>query len=181
MFIPISFRTSFEDVYNITEYTVPEYTGTRLAPTGNNVYIHFCFFEELTSSEEGGAIYCCVQRLLVEQSSFISCKTSDDRGGGIYSSSSQCVLSKICAFKCYSTYSYDSCAEGEEDPYFYCSYYSDGQFAYISASRNITCKNHVNDSSITHTLKDSTDPQYPLYLDDGNILCTSVNLTKNEC
>ena len=181
MFIPISFRTSFEDVYNITEYTVPEYTGTRLEPTGNNVYIHFCFFEELTSSEDGGAIYCrgSVQRLLVEQSSFISCKTSDDRGGGICSYSSQCVLSKICAFKCYSTYSYDRCIE-EEDPWF-CSYSSDGQFAYISAKYDITCKNHVNDSSITHTLKDNTDPRFALCLYDGNILCTSVNLTNNEC
>ena len=99
--------------------------------------------------------------MLVEQSSFISCITSYTHGGGIRSDSGRCVLSRICAFNCCSTY----------------NDYSFGQFAYIYSN----IKNNVNDSSITHTLKKGTNPCYALYLRYGNILCTSVNLTNNEC
>jgi hypothetical protein len=79
----------------------------------------------------------------------------------MYSYSGQCVLSRICAFNCCST---------SND-------YSWGQFAHI----NSNIKNNVNDSSITHTLKRGTEPRYALHLQYGNILCTSVNLTNNEC
>ena len=99
--------------------------------------------------------------MLVEQSSFISCITSYTYGGGICSYSGQCVLSRICALNCCSTYNGNSY----------------GQFAWI----NSNIQNNVNDSSITHTLKKGTRPCYALHLHDGNILCTSVNLTNNEC
>jgi len=80
----------------------------------------------------------------------------------MYSDSGRCVLSRICAFNCCST---------RND-------YSYGQFAYI----NSFIKNNVNDSSITHTLKkEGAYPCEAMRLQYGNILCTSVNLTNNEC
>jgi len=168
MFNLLSLKTTFEDVYG-SDYSPQEYTGTeyteRIDVSGNeSVYVHECVFRDITNNAYGGALYCSdiVQRLLIEQSSFISCITSENYGGGIYSRSEQCVLSRICAFNCCSTYN---------------NGISRGQFAYI----NSNIKNNVNDSSITHTLKRGTYPWYALCLDYGNILCTSVNLTNNEC
>jgi len=163
----LSPKTSFEDVYE-SDYIPQEYTGheytQRIDASGNeSVYIHDCVFRDISSYSNGGALYCSnnVQRLLVEQSSFISCITSYTYGGGICSYSGQCVLSRICAFNCCSTY----------------NGYSYGQFAYI----NSTIQNNVNDSSITHTLKRGKYPWCTLRLDYGNILCPSINLTNNEC
>jgi hypothetical protein len=166
-------KRTFADVYgpdcNATDYTGPEYT-TRLAPVERDVYVHNCVFGNISSSEDGGALFCSssVYRLLVAQSSFISCKTSSKFGGGICfesTSKGQCVLSRICAFNCYSTISN-----------------SNGQFARIRTSFGINYKNHINDSSITHTLKvGSIFPWYTLCLYYGIILWPSVNLTNNEC
>jgi len=166
-------KRTFEDVYgsgyNITEYAEPEYTN-RLNPTANNVYVHDCVFLYCSSSSNGGALYCSsnVYKLLVEQSSFISCRTSFE-GGGIYFRSvtyGECVLSKICGFNCSLTYSGNNW----------------GQFAYITTkSNNITSKNHVNDSSITHSLKNCDDSKYSLRLNSGQILCPSINITNNVC
>ena len=167
MFHLLSLKTSFEDVYGLDyspqEYTGPEYKERTDASGNESVYVHDCVFRDISSSVDGGALYCSssVQRLLVEQSSFISCITSYTYGGGMYSYSGQCVLSRICAFNCCSTRNGDSF----------------GQFAYI----NSNIQNNVNDSSITHTLKRGTYPRYALCLERGNILCTSVNLTNNEC
>jgi hypothetical protein len=166
-------KRTFSDVYeqgdNATIYSGQEYTVTPLTPNASDVYVYDCFFHNCSSSSNGGALCCSssVCRLLVEQSSFISCKISSLYGGGIYISntySGGCVLSRICAFNCYSTNS--------------SSY---GQFAYIRINNSINNKNHVNDSSITHTLKKGTNPYYALRLNLGNILCPSVNLTNNEC
>jgi hypothetical protein len=105
--------------------------------------------------------------LLVERTSFISCRTTDN-GGGIFfysSSNGQCVLSRICGFNCSSTLSDNSY----------------GQFAEINTKNDFTYKNHVNDSTFTHSSKTGTQPRFALELNNGNILCPSVNLTNNEC
>ena len=136
MFILVSFKTTFEDVYgsgcNPQEYTGTEYTERINESSFENVSVRDCVFRNISSSENGGALYCSssVHRLLVEQSSFISCITSYIYGGGIRSNSRQCVLSRICAFNCCSTNSSNS--------------NSYGQFAYI----NTNDKNHVNDTQL---------------------------------
>jgi hypothetical protein len=169
-------RTSFSDFYgpgqtNIRQYAESKYGGT-INPTDQNVHVHDCFFHFCSSSSSGGALYCSsnVYKLLVEQSSFISCRASYG-GGGIYFSNQQygeCVMSKICGFNCSLTYSGSSSCWG--------------QFAYISIkNNNITYKNHVNDSSITHSLKNCNDSKYSLRLNFGQILCPSVNITNNVC
>ena len=106
MFNLIALKTTFEDVYG-SDYSPQEYTGTeytgRIDVSGNeSVYVHDCIFRDITSNAYGGALYCSssVDRLLVEQSSFISCITSYTHGGGMYSYSGQCVLSRICSFNC---------------------------------------------------------------------------------
>jgi hypothetical protein len=106
--------------------------------------------------------------LLVEQTSFISCKTTSSYGGGIYfysTTNGECILSKICGFDCSSKYS----SGGE------------GQFTYIYTRNSPTFKNHLNDSSITHSLNGYTGTLSAIFLWYGNILCPSVNSTNNVC
>ena len=144
MLILLSFKTTFKEVYGEghepQEYTGHEYTERINASSYNNIYVHDCVFRDISSSNNGGAL-CCngnVHKLHIEQSSFISCSTSD-RGGGIYfdsTTSGQCVLSRICAFDCSAT--------------------DYGQFAFIFTNNNISYLNNVNKTSIMHILKKST-------------------------
>jgi hypothetical protein len=168
-------KTDFADFYgpgytNVKQYTDPKYT-VGIAPTDQNVYVHDCLFQSCSSSSSGGAISCSssVYKLLVYQASFISCTTSNNRGGGVYLESTtygECIFSRICGFNCSSTYSSGS---------------SHGQFAYISIKNDATYKSHVNDSSITHSLGVSTNSWDTLSIRSGNILFPSVNITNNVC
>jgi hypothetical protein len=163
-------KGTFEDVYgpglNPTNYTGTEYSGTHLTPTANNVYVYDCFFRDISYYSGGGALYCSrsVYKLLIEQSSFFSCKTSSSCGGGVYFDNTgnyESVLSKICSFDC-------SCG-------------SNGQYAFINLGNNGDYKNHFNDSSITHSLKDGKNQYDSLFLESSTIFCPSNNFTNNEC
>jgi hypothetical protein len=165
-------KRTFEDVYG--EGHDVEYTGPlgRTTPFERNVYVHDCVFIDCSSESSGGALCCeMVSNLLVEQSSFISCRTSSYEGGGIFYdgfNGGACVLSKICGFDCTTTYSGDG--------------YSDGMFAYIQIEQRGSKLNHVNDSTITHTSIQSVKESWgALVLIEGKILCPSVNITNNEC
>jgi hypothetical protein len=162
-------KRTFSDVYgqgySPKEYKGPQYTQT-ITPNENYVYVHDCVFSYCSSSSNGGALNCgdTIYKLFVEQTTFISCSTSTSNGGGIYFKSQtngESVLSKICGFNCSST--------------------STGPFAYVYTKNDITYKNYVNDSTITHTSILSGYPQRALYLYYGSIICLSVNITNNEC
>jgi hypothetical protein len=165
-------KTTFDDFYgpgntNIKEYKNTKYTG-RIAPTDQNVYVHDCFFQNCLSSSDGGAIYCgsSVYKLLVDQTSFISCRLSSNHGGAIHVNSQsygECILSRICGFDCLST-----------NPS-----YSYGQFASIYTKNDAVYKNHVIDSSITRSTNTNTNSYEALHLYYGNIFCSSINVTNN--
>jgi hypothetical protein len=163
--VKIAFSDFYGQSYSPREYKGPQYSQT-VTPNENYVYVHDCVFSYCSSSSNGGALNCgnSVYKLLVEQTTFISCSTSDSYGGGIYfysTTNGECVLSRICGFDCSSTGS--------------------GIFAYINTKDDAAFKNHVYDSSFTHTLIKSGRPQRILYLTKGNVLCPSVNITNNEC
>jgi hypothetical protein len=167
---PKLFKGSFEDVYgtglNPTNYIRNEYAGTQLTPSANNVYVYDCFFHDFSSSSNGGAINCgsSVYKLLIEQSSFFFCKTSGSYGGGVYfeySGNYECVMSKICGFGC-SCGSYGTCA-------------------FIRLYNSANYKNHFNDSTITHSLKDGKSQWDSIFLSSDTILFPSNNFTNNEC
>jgi hypothetical protein len=167
---PNLLKGSFEDVYgtglNPTNYIRNEYKGTQLTPNTNNVYVFDCFFHDFSSSSNGASILCgsSVYKLLIEQSSFISCMTSAYGGGGVYfdyTGNYECVMSKICAFGCSSA--------------------THGTFAFISLYNSANHKNHFNDSTITHSLKNGKSQQDSIYLRADTILFPSNNFTNNEC
>ena len=166
-------KRSFSDVYG-TSYSPTNFSGNKytqtLTTTANDFYVFDCVFSYCLSSSHGGALSCgsSVYRLLVEQSSFISCLISNSYGGAIHFDSrtyGESVLSRICGFNCSSTSSSTM----------------QGVFANIYPKNNIANKNHVNDSSITQCIQGSTSSYVTLLLYYGNILCPSINLTNNVC
>ena len=92
-----TFQEAFGTSTSPTEYINEK---SRLTPSNANVHVDNSFFEDCTSSSKGGAVYCSgssVAKLLISQSSFTSCKTSNDKAGAIYyynTGSGQCVFVK---------------------------------------------------------------------------------------
>jgi hypothetical protein len=135
-------------------------------PSGTGVYVSKCLFISLTSSSSGGVLSCSsVTYLLVESSSFFSCKTSRN-GGGIYfynTNNGQCVLHEVCGYDCCTTNDYDI------------------QFAYNTVSNTVSCKNYVNYSSTSRSFNEIAYSWYTLFLRSGKICYSSDNISMNKC
>jgi hypothetical protein len=138
--------------------------GTRQTPSAANVYILNCLFKSINSGSDGGVLYCSVTCLLVESSSFFSCKTSGSYGGAIHFSNTgggQCVLHEVCGYDCCS------------NPYY--------QFARADVNDGVSSKNYVNYTSITRCMNGNSNSHYMLGLFYGKISCQSVNISMNKC
>jgi hypothetical protein len=164
----MQYRTSWGDYFPGTNPTTSliskDYTSSQTI-SGTYVHVSNCFFSKCTSSSAGGAIRCTsVTYLLIESSSFFSCKTSSG-SGAIYlsnSGNSECVLHEICGNDCYSTS-------------------SEIQFASITVRNAASSKNYINYSSIVRCVNENTNSWCNLYLYNGRICCTSVNMSLNKC
>jgi hypothetical protein len=146
-----------------------EYTSRQTHSAGN-VHILNCLFRSFTSGSDGGALCCTsVTCLLVESTSFFSCKTSSLNGGAIHfqnSNSGQSVLYRVCGNDC--------CISRSSSSWF--------QFAYIEVNNSgASNKNYVNYSSISCCVNGRSDSYYTLYLNYGKIFCPSVNMSMNKC
>jgi predicted outer membrane repeat protein len=103
-------KTAWNDYFSGTTATTTlnsqEYTS-RPAPSGSNIYVTNCLFRSITSTSDGGALYCSSSftYLLVELTSFFSCKTSGIAGAIYFSNTNcgQCVLHKVCGYDCCTT------------------------------------------------------------------------------
>jgi hypothetical protein len=165
------YKTAWNDYFpgtNPTTTLVPkEYTTTQ-SISDTYVYVSNCLFNGCSSSSNGGALCCStsVTYLLVESSSFFSCKTSGSYGGAIYFSntnSGECVLHKTCGNDCCSTSS------------------SYGQCARIYVKNTASSKNYVNYSSITRCVNENSGSNTFLRLDYGRNYVLSVNISMNKC
>jgi hypothetical protein len=136
--------------------------NSRQNPSNTGVYVSNCLFTSFTSSNHDGALYCTSTYLLVESTSFFSCKTSSGNAGAIYFSNGngQCVLYGICGYDCTTSNSYNS------------------HFAYIYVYNSVSSKNYVNYSSISRS--ENLNAWYTLQLYYGNIRCPSVNMSMNK-
>ena len=106
-----------------------------------------------------------VGKMLVELSTFKVC-TSNELGGSIYQIGGNCVLNKCCSNSCFTRgRTHDN---------------GRGQFLYTELSSS--SKNNVLDSSICLCYNsDQTIYQAPVWLQEGNILVKTVNISKNKC
>jgi hypothetical protein len=156
-------RTAWSDYFtgSPTHYNSQTY-DSRPTLSGTNVYISNCLFRSITSTGEGGALYCTsVTCFLVESTSFFSCKSSKSHGGAIYfyNSGGQCVLHEVCGYDCSNLHS---------------------TFAYIQVNDAASSKIYIDYSSIANCVN-SDSGSYTLCLVYGNISCPSVNMSVNKC
>jgi hypothetical protein len=162
-------RTAWNDFFSGTSPTnLPSQTYTsRQNPSNTYVHVSNSLFGPITSTDHGGALYCSssVTYLLVESTSFFSCKTSGGNGGAIFFSNTnngQCVLYDLCG--------YDCCTSDTG---------WNVQFVYIRVNNGLSSKNYVNYSSISRCVNENA--WFTLYLYDGKICCQSINLSMNKC
>jgi hypothetical protein len=164
---PMHSRTAWSDYFtgNPTFFQGNTYTS-RETPSHTNLYISNSLFLSITSTSEGGALYSSnsVKYLLIESTSFFSCKTSNHYGAiYFYHSSGESVLNEVCGYDCSST-------SGNHH-----------QFAYIQVYDTATSKNHINYSSIVRCVNEISSSHYIFYPCYGKICCPSVNLSMNKC
>jgi hypothetical protein len=136
-----------------------------------NVYVLNCLFTRCTSPSSGGALYCkSMKCLLIESSSFFSCKASGNNGGAVYffnSGEGQSVFYKVCGNDCNLDYnSTGNCL---------------GQFVYTYVNNSGLAKNHFNYSSIARCVSENSNSWHTLSLYKGRIFSPSINISMNRC
>jgi hypothetical protein len=137
-----------------------------LSISHDNVSIRNSVFFECKYTSHGGAISYSGQRLLIEETTFISCSTSYNYGGAVYATCYKSVLNKICAFECFARRS---------------SYSSYGHAFYISLPNDPIYNNYINYSSISNSKNTDTNSYHAQYVSYGRILLTNENISMNEC
>jgi hypothetical protein len=165
-------KFGWNEYFTVSPTTTLSYSeySSQLSYSSGGVYVLNCLFSGITSGSYGGALSCTssVTYLLIESSSFFTCKTSAKFGGAIYfehTSNGESVLHEICGYDCYSTYTNGPC----------------DQFAYIGVNNAVTKKNYFNYTSISRCVSGRSDSQFTLRLEYGKICCPSVNLSMNKC
>ena len=150
-------------------------SSSSFVPNKSDVCISNSLFHDCTSSSNGGAVSSSstsVNRMFIEDTTFTTCKTTSYYGGWIFfqnTNNGECVIFHTCGFDCSSKYSGSSSS-------------TLGQYAFIQTKSNDdTYKNEVNESTMTGITKESAYPYYALRLYYSNIVCSSVNITNNEC
>jgi hypothetical protein len=159
-------RSAWNDYFSGTSQPqVINQQTTRQTPSNQCVHILNCLFQSITSTSNGGAVSCgtSVTYLLVELTSFFSCKTSGSYGGAIcfYNmNNGQSVLHTVCGNDCNSGTSW-------------------GQQICIVLYNNALTKNYVNYSSFSRCLNEQRNEVLSIYY--GKVCCPSINVSMNRC
>jgi hypothetical protein len=168
MSVLFHFRTAWNDYFtgNATS-TLSNAYETRETPSVTGVYVLNSLFKSITSTSNGGALYCSssVKYLLIESTSFFTCKTSSG-GGAIYFSNTgngQCVLYKVCGNDCCTTST------------------SDYQFSYIYVQNIPSSKNYISYSSVSRCVNENSGSEYTMRNNYGKIYFPSINVSMNKC
>jgi hypothetical protein len=162
-------KTAWDDYFPGTSPTnLPSQTYTlRQTPTNTYVYVLNCLFNSITSTGNGGALSCTsVSYLLVESTSFFSCKTSGGNGGALCftnKNSGQYVLHEVCGYDCCTTDNYSR------------------NFVQITVKNDISNKNYINYSSISRCVNVNVGAWDTMLLENGKICFQSVNFSNNKC
>jgi predicted outer membrane repeat protein len=161
-------KFSWNDYFTATSVTTLNSSSynSRKSYSATNVYVVNCLFNSFTSESSGGALYCTSTCLLVESSSFFSCKTSGGNGGAIYfynTGSGECVLHGVCGYNCNAASS------------------SHGQFSYIYVVNSASSKNYINYSSISRCVNENSGAYKTLRNENGKICYQSINASMNRC
>ena len=157
----LSWNDYYTSISISKSYEKEEFTSTqKLEPNTGNTYVYNCYFYDMSSSLDGGAIVYSLDKtyLLIEKCSFFNCRT-DTHTAVIRVTNGNCIIALTCGYKGFSPN-------------------NDG-FSSISISSNSI--NSVFDSSVSHC---QAQKRYIMYHHFGFINIKSVNLSHNtayEC
>jgi hypothetical protein len=164
--VKANFYNFYSSNTSLNEYTDFETISSRFTPPSGDVYIHNCLFRECSINNNGGAIYlsrASTDRLLIEETTFISCYvTGDYNGGAVYFTSGMSLLNQVCAYGCSDVKA------------------NSGQCFFIDVSDNMKYTNFVNDTSICN-YKNTDSGSYTQFNRYGRVLVTKENISKNNC
>jgi hypothetical protein len=165
-------KFGWSEYFTVSPTTTVSYSeySSRLSYSSGSVYVLNCLFNGITSGSHGGALSCSssVTYLLIESSSFFTCRTNAKYGGAIFfdnTNSGEIVLHEVCGYDCYTTY-----ANAPFD-----------LFALINVNNAVAKKNHFNYSSISRCVSDGSESRFTLRLNNGKFSCPSVNFSMNKC
>ena len=144
---------------NITEEKTSNFTTEE-----EKVYVRNALFQNLQNGAISYKVPKTNKKMLIELSNFLHITNTINRGAVIIEKG-ECVVNKVCAIGCYSTF------KGR----------SEGQFLYTSVTNEVSKKNDVIDSSICSCKEENYMGHGPLYLMCAKIYTHTVNLTDNVC
>ena len=159
----------FEEATITQNYFNKLYNPTGVSsPCSCNIYVHNCAFEQCSSTSSGGAFCSTLSntKLLIEEATFILCKTSGTNSAAVhFADGTHCIISRICSFEC--------CIANTGS--------TNGQFGYFSVQKNIENKLVFIDSSIVRSKNAATSSYDAIDLLYGNISLSGINETENKC
>jgi hypothetical protein len=135
---------------------------SRISLSTGGAYVSNALFQNLSGSSDGGAIYCSsvTVNVLIEETSFICC-TSSGRGGALrLQISGECITTKVCGSRCYSTQ--DNCL-----------------FSHISVTASYDKRNSFMYSSVCNYIHGQNS--WTIKHDDGKVLFKFSNIFSNKC
>jgi hypothetical protein len=134
---------------------------SRFSLSSGGAYVNNALFQNLGGSSNGGAIYCSSVsvNVLIEETLFIYCTTSE-YGGALYLQiSGECIISKVCGTRCITTSQY-------------C------HFSYISVTAYYDKRNSFLHSSVCNSV---SGPRYTVEHSYGKVLFEFANFSSNKC
>ena len=143
-------------------YTFTESSNKVLINGNNSFYVSDCFFYDVSEKVISSSLTEKRGKALIEFTTFKNCTSPYYRPGGgcICLVNYDFVMNKCCGVRCN-----------------YVDADLPGQFAYIES-----CSiNKVLDSSISLSYEESTGSEATLYLEQGNIVVNTVNISYNQC
>jgi hypothetical protein len=166
LYIKTAWNDHFPGTSPLTTLYLQEYSQKQ-TPSVANVYVSNCLFRSITSTSDGGALFLStsVSFLVVESSSFFTCKSSSNRGGAILfinTNSGQCVFYAVCGYDC-SAPNYNS------------------MFSRVDLYNAASSKNYVNYSSISRCVDLGSSSWHTLFHQYGKICFPSINVSMNKC
>ena len=119
-------------------------------------YVYCCYFVDCSAEKGGGILATSQTNMLIEETSFSSCKATSSDGGGLYfETTGSCVLYRVCSFACTAP--------------------SNGPFCSIKLQNSLSYNNTMKDSSVAN----SNCARRTIWLKYGMILASSINSSKN--
>ena len=135
-----------------------KYENITKAVSSGSQYVYSCYFVDCSAKRGGGILATSETNILIEETTFSSCKATSGDGGGIFFEiTGNCVLCRVCSFACTAP--------------------SNGAFCYVKLPVDLSYNNSMKDSSILYS--NCPSAYRTIWLSYGKIFVSSINSSNN--